>query len=51
MILFYDDWRKYPGAIIDDQTSNESFIRLATIYRDMGIKNHAFPLVLLNPEL
>lgn len=51
MILFYDDWRKYPSAIIDDQTSNESFIRLATIYRDMGIKNHAFPLVLLNPEL
>lgn len=52
MILFYDDWvNRHPGAIIDTQTKNESFLRISLLYREMGIKNHAFPLQLLNPEL
>lgn len=51
MILYHDDWERYPDAIIDRTTSNVSFIRLAALYRDMGIKNHAFMLALHHPEL
>lgn len=51
MILFLDDYRHYPNAIIDYETPNTSFLELAKLYRDMGIKNNVFHLVLLNPEL
>lgn len=50
-ILFQEDWELYPNAIIDTQTSNQSFVRLAALYREMGIKNHAFCLALHNPLL
>jgi hypothetical protein len=50
-ILFADDWKSYPDAIVDDRTNNKSFVRMAAMYRDMGIKNHAFPLALHNPRL
>lgn len=51
MILFLKDWQRYPTAIIDINTSNKSFLRLATLYRSFGVKNHAFLLALVNPEL
>ena len=51
MILFKDDWNYYPSAIIDTDTKNTSFLRIATLLRDMGIENHAFPLALVNPAL
>lgn len=52
MILFYKDWvEKHPGAIIDIDTKNKSFVRLAALYKEMGIKNHAFILTLINPKL
>jgi hypothetical protein len=51
MILFYDDWLKYPNAIVHESTKNSSFLRLAALYKKMGVKNHAFILALLNPEL
>lgn len=51
MILFSQDWNLYPSAIADTQTKNQSFVRLALVYRDMGIENHAFLLALVNPEL
>ena len=51
MILFKDDWLKYPTAIVDDKTTNESFLRMASVYRSMGVKNHVFMLALINPEL
>lgn len=51
MLLFLNDWQNYPDAIIDLDTKNKSFIRLSALYKEMGIKNHAFPLALLNPEL
>ena len=50
-ILFRADWEKYPNAIIDTKTKNTSFIRLAALYKEMGIKNHAFLLQLHNQEL
>lgn len=51
MILFLEDWQKYPSADMDLTTKNESFKRLAGLYRKMGVKNHAFPLALINQNL
>lgn len=51
MILFLDDWKKYPSAIADTRTTNKSFLRLASVYKMMGIKNHMFLLALVNPSL
>mgnify|MGYP007081723774 CR=1 FL=1 len=51
MILFLEDWKKYPKAIVDLETTNKSFVRLAGVYKAMGIKNNAFHLSLLNPQL
>lgn len=51
MILFQNDWARYPNAIVDYETKNESFKRIVSVYREMGIKNCLFPLTLLQPEL
>lgn len=51
MILFLDDWKKYPTAIVNTETTNISFLRLASLYREMGIKNHAFNLALIDRSL
>ena len=51
MILFEKDWDRYPTAIADTKTKNESFIRISRLYKSMGIKNHLFPLALLQPQL
>lgn len=51
MILLRKDWDLYPGAIIDVKTTNTTFLKYSALLRTMGIKNHAFPLALLNPEL
>lgn len=51
MILFKDDWKKYPTAIVHLSTRNKTFVRLASVYRSMGVENHAFMLALINPEL
>lgn len=50
-ILFMDDWKKYPSAIVDVDTKNKSYLRLALLYRSLGVKNHAFLLALVNPIL
>lgn len=51
MILFKQDWKKYPSAIPDLSTSNKSWLRLAGLYKGMGIANHGFHLALHNPDL
>lgn len=51
MILHLEDWHKFPSAIADTQTPNRSFVRIAQLYKSMGIENHLFPLALLNPAL
>lgn len=51
MILFADDWQLYPTAFPNLQTTNQTFVRLASVYRQMGVKNHAFILALVNPSL
>lgn len=50
-ILFLEDWDKYPNAIPDLKTKNESWLYMASLLKKMGIKNHYFHLALLNPEL
>lgn len=51
MILFRSDWARYPNAIADYQTQNRSFVKLALVYKNMGIQNHSFHLSLMQPEL
>ena len=51
MILFLEDWARYPTAFIDYNTSNQTFLRMASLYKSMGIQNCAFHLVLLQKEL
>jgi hypothetical protein len=52
MILFKEDWyKKHPSAIIHMKTKNKSFIRIAGLYKKMGIENHAFMLALHDPDL
>lgn len=51
MLLLHSDWAKYPTAIVDTTTKNRSFVRMASVYKKMGIKNHTFLLALINPEL
>lgn len=51
MILYLSDWQKFPDAEPDFQTKNITFLRLARVYKAMGIKNYAFLLALMTPEL
>lgn len=51
MILFKEDWKLYPDAVIDYQTSNKSALELATKLRQMNIQNNAFFLVLHDKSL
>lgn len=50
-ILFKDDWALYPHAIVDINTTNQSFLRHASLLKSMGVRNHSFILALHNPEL
>ena len=34
MILRESDWRYYPGAIVDDKTTNKSFIKFANLLKN-----------------
>ncbi len=51
MILFLEDWQKYPNAIVHESTKNISFLRFAALLKKMGVKNHVFMLALHNPRL
>lgn len=51
MILFEEDIDRYPKAIVDTYDPNESFVEYSLLLKEMGVKNHLFPIILLNPEL
>lgn len=51
MILFKDDWANYPTAIVDYNTTNNSFLRLVKLYKQMGLRNCEFILALYQPAL
>lgn len=50
-IIFLEDWKRFPSAIPNLETPNESFIKLAGKYREMGVRNHAFILALHDRRL
>lgn len=50
-ILFAKDWALHPEAIVDLKTKNTSFVRMASVLRSMGVRNHAFPLALYDASL
>lgn len=50
MILFQKDFVDQ-GAIVDYDTKNASFIKMAMVLKDLGIKNNKFMLALYNPKL
>ena len=49
-ILFRSDISSY-GASIDLTTPNRSFIKIASIYKQMGVINHTFMLVIIDRDL
>lgn len=51
MILFANDWLKYPEAIADTTTGNKSYLRLAKMLKMMKVENAYFHLSLLQPDL
>lgn len=51
MILFPDDWARYPTAIADTNTTNRSWVHSASLYKSMGLNNYDFHLALLQPAL
>lgn len=51
MIVFKSDWRKYGSAIVDTKTPNKTFLRLAAVYKAMGVEHYYFHLALLQPAL
>lgn len=51
MMLFAKDWLRFTDAIADYKTPNRSFYRLSMLYKEMGLKNHLFPLTLFQREL
>lgn len=51
MILFKEDWGRFPSAMVHLSTKNKSWLEYCSKLRLMGIENHLFPLSLLNPEL
>lgn len=51
MILFKDDWQRFPTAVPDFDTKNKSFLDYSKKLKLAGIENHLFPLALLNPAL
>lgn len=51
MILYLEDWNKYPTAVVHINTKNKSWLKMAEVYKAMGVKNHYFHLALFQPEL
>ena len=51
MVLYLEDWSRYPGSKPNYDTKNESYLKLAGTYYAMGVKNYAFMLALHDQSL
>lgn len=51
MVLYLEDWLRYPGSKPNYDTKNESYLKLAGTYYAMGVKNYAFMLALHDQSL
>ena len=50
-ILYEKDWDRYPHAIVDTASRNESWVKMAAKYKAMGVKHWYMMLALIQPEL
>lgn len=50
-ILYLEDWERYPSAIADVHTKNETWVQQAYKFQAMGVANWYFHLALYNPAL
>lgn len=50
-VLHMEDWDLYPSAVPHWETKNDSFLKMAALYKKMGIQNYYFHLALMQPEL
>lgn len=51
MILFMEDWERFPGAFLDYESPNISFLKFSLLLKEMGVKNYNWPLCTIYPEL
>lgn len=51
MILFMEDWLKFPGAAPDYTTKNKTFLEYAKLLNTMGVRNSLWPLALIDQNL
>lgn len=51
MILYQEDWVRFPYVIVDYKTSNKSFLELAKTLAALGIRNNLFFLALHDSSL
>ncbi len=51
MILFADDWKKYPGAVVQGNTKNKSWLKCYEIFKRLNIANCTWHLQLLDSSL
>ena len=51
MIVFKDDWNRYPAAKPDFTTKNKTWLKFAHTLKAMGIANHLFHLSVLDPRV
>lgn len=51
MILRAGDWKYYPGAIVDDTTTNHHFLNFTDLLRQLGVKHYYLTLALHNQRL
>lgn len=51
VLLFKEDWKRFPSAIPDYDTKNKSFLDYVSLLQQMGIENCLFPLALYQPQL
>lgn len=51
MVLFQEDWDKYPHYMFDNKCNNPYFMRFCSTLKSMGIKNHHWPLQLHDRDL
>lgn len=51
MILYAEDWGRYPNAVVHYETQNRSWVELAKKLELQGVKNNKFFLALHDPDL
>ena len=50
-IMYEADWDRFPSAIPDFKTNNQSFVTISRKLKMMGVRNHLWPLALLDRDL